>query len=118
MSTQALCGLSGTITGVAGTEIVSWDITLDVDAVDATSMSSQGHKERIPCIKGGSGTFKCIGTKPNTGVVAATFKGNTADTQTISGDILIDEVGINTPVEGRIEYDASFKFTGAITVNI
>jgi hypothetical protein len=116
MGTLALCGLSGSITSASGTEITEWNIDLVVDALDATSMASSGWKEKITCIKGGSGNFICIGSKPTIGSHAGcSFVDAAVGGSTISGDIFINDIGVTTPVAEKVAWDAKFVFTGTIT---
>ena len=119
MSTAALCGMNGTVTGVTGiTEITRWQIDQTIDALDATSMSSAGWKERIACLKGATGSFTTIGDEgvvgPDASAVFDTKSG--AGGYSISGNIIISKITINTPVDGVVSFDHEFVFTGTITV--
>lgn len=110
-----MCGLSGTVTGPTGaTEVTQWDVTLNVDAQEATSFSSSGWKERIACLKGGSGTFRSIGDSSTVGAHSGSFKTNAAGL-TIGGNIIITKIDVETPVNGIVSFNHSFNFTGAIT---
>ena len=115
MSTAALCGMNGSISGTGAVEIVSWEITQTVDAIDATSMASNGWKERIACLKGASGTFKSIGVSSTVGAHAGVqFKDAQVGGYSISGDILVSKITVGTPVDGLVSFDHSFTFTGTI----
>jgi hypothetical protein len=116
MPTAAFCGDGGSIAGASGTEIVEWNIDLTVDVIDGTSMGSNGWKEKISCLRGGTGNFICIGERPTIGKTAgnATFtdKAGGAD---IVGVIWISDVQHTTPVADRVAFDAKFTFTDTIT---
>ena len=116
MSTQALCGLGGSVNSVSGaTEVTTWECTLNVAAEDATSMASLGWRERLPCLRGGSGTFKTIAGSATIGAHAsANFKVSNAGFS-ITGDIVINKIDIETPVSGIVSFNHSFTFTGQIT---
>lgn len=119
MATAALCGMSGTVTGITGiTEITKWTVDQTIDALDATSMASAGWKERIACLKGATGTFTTVGDEaavgPDASAVFDTKSG--VGGYSISGDIIITKVTINTPVDGVVSFDHEFVFTGTITV--
>lgn len=115
MATSALCGYSGTVTNAgASTEVTQWEITLNVDAQEATSFESDGWKERIACLKGGSGTFRSIGTSSTVGAHAsAAFKTASAGL-TITGNIIITRIDVETPVNGIVSFNHSFNFTSTI----
>jgi len=117
MSTAALCGYGGTITGAGGTEIKSWEVSQTVDVQEATSMDSAGWKERIPCLTGANGTFVTVGTSSTVGVHAGcAFKDKASGGgYTISGDIIINSITIGTPVDGLVSFNHAFVFTGAVT---
>ena len=115
MSTAALCGLSGTVTGPTGvTECTNWEATLNVAAEDATSFNSDGWRERIACLKGGSGTFRSIGHPSVVGAGTGSFK-TSATGLTIGGAIIITKIDTETPVNGIVSFAHSFNFTGAIS---
>ena len=111
--------MSGSITGTSGTEITEWNIDFTVDAIDSTSMASNGWVENTPCLKGASGNFKCIGTKPTEGLHnGCTFVDSAVGGVTVSGSIIIQEIDDATPVSGIITYDAKFVFTGTVTAAV
>jgi hypothetical protein len=114
-ATAALCGYSGEVTGPSGvTEVTQWDVTLNVDAQEATSFDSDGWKERIACLKGGSGTFRSIGASSEVGAQTGSFKTNALGL-TIAGNIIITKIDVETPVNGIVSFTHSFNFTGAIS---
>jgi len=116
MSTAALCGMSGSVTGATGAlEIFSWEIVQTIDAIEATSFDSAGWKERIACLKGASGSFKSQGASSTVGKhVSAVFKDAQVGEYTISGNIVISKITIETPVADKITFNHEFNFTGTI----
>lgn len=120
MSTAAICGYSGTIASSGGAlEITNWEVTLTVDTPEATSMASAGWKERVPCLKGATGNFRCLGASSTVGLHAgAIFKTAPADGMSISGDIIISRITVGTPVDGLVSFAHEFTFTGDITATI
>jgi predicted secreted protein len=119
MATAAVSGKTGSVAGqTGGTEIVEWNATLTFDAIDATSMASAGWREFIGGLKGGTGTFVCIGTNPVVEEVATlTLKDeDSSPSYTLSGKAIINEVSPAVPVDDRVSYNVSFTFTGVITV--
>jgi len=81
-------------------------------------MASGGWKEKIGCLKGGTGNFICLGAKPTIGLHAGcAFVDASIGGQTISGDIIINDITSGTPVEDKITFDAKFVFTGTITAS-
>jgi hypothetical protein len=115
MATSALCGSTGSITGV--TEITAWDITLNVDTPEATSMASEGWKERVPCLRGGSGSMKTIVKKITGPYNGVAFKSSASGGITVTGNIIVNKCTPNTPVDGIITYTSDFIFTGSITAS-
>jgi hypothetical protein len=116
-ATAALCGSGGTVTGAdSATEIVSWSIEQTIDAVDATSLSSNGWKERVACLRGASGSFKCIGTHADVGPTTGTFKTAASGGYSIAGNIVISKVTANVDVNDAVSFDHQFVFTGTITI--
>jgi hypothetical protein len=116
-TTNAICGWGGSVTGSGGAlEITNWEITLGVDTPEATSFTSAGWKERVPCLQFASGNFRSIGQYSSAGLHAeATFKSKSSGGMTIHGDIVISKIGIGTPVDGIISFVHDFVFTGAFS---
>lgn len=115
MASSAICGSGGSITGTGATEIVFWEITQTVDAIDASSMASAGWKERVACLKGASGTFKSIAVSSTVGAHAGCVFLDAAGGYSISGNIVISKITVGTPVDGVVSFDHSFSFTGTVT---
>ena len=115
MSSSAICGLGGTLTGLTGaTEIQSWQINQTVDALDATSMASNGWGENIACLLGATGSVKTLHAF-NTGPYAISATTGTSK-YTIAGNVIVTKVTCETPVEGLVSYAGDFVFTGKITI--
>ena len=121
MSSNALCGTGGTVTGTDATEVRSWSITLDVQVADATSFDSLGYVERIACLKGASGEFVSVGDPASVGPASATFAvAGSGSGCSIGGDILITKVSIDVKADSAdpITYTMSFVFDGKITASL
>jgi len=119
-ATLALCGQSGSIGGITGgLEVTEWNMELTVESIDATSMGaagSNGWKEKIACVKGGSGNFITIGSMSAVGLQAGcSFVDAAVGGTTISGSIIVTDIQITTPVADKVAWDHKFLFTGAIT---
>jgi len=118
MSTSALCGMNGSITGTSALEINAWEITLTVDTPEATSFDSNGWKERVACLEGATGTFTSIGASSTTGLHAGcVFKTAPAAGMTVTGDVIITRISDGTPVDGIVTFNHEFTFTGAPVVS-
>jgi hypothetical protein len=119
MGTASICGYAGSITGPGSSEVTNWEITLNLDAQDATSMASAGWRERIACLKGASGTWRSIGTSSTVGKHAScTFKDTPTGGISIVGDIVISKITVGTPVDGIVSFVHDFTFTGTITCSL
>jgi hypothetical protein len=118
MTTAALVGKAGSVSGQSGgVEITEWSHTLTTELVEASSMSSGGNREWIQGLTGGEGSFTAIGSNVVVGsVTTLTLKCGSTGALQLSGAALVESTEVSNPVEGRIEYSASFKYTGAITV--
>jgi len=115
-ATAALCGMNGSITGTSALEMVSWEITLTIDAPEATSFASAGWKERVPCLMGATGTFRSIGQSSTVGLhTTCVFKCSGAGPQ-VGGDIIISRIAVGTPVDGIVTFDHDFTFTGSVSL--
>ena len=111
MSTTAVCGMNGSVS--LGGEITSWILNLNVDALDATSMSSGGFKEYIACLKDADGEFTtlvpCGAVGASAGVVFTNDKG------TWTMDIIITNINTEVAVDGVVTFRYTFVSTGAVT---
>lgn len=116
--TSSIAGYGGSITGLTGvTEVKDWEAKLEIDLADATSMASQGWKEFVPTLMGGTGTAKCIGDavppygRTKLGLVLSTGEGKPQ----VEGDAYVKQVGVATPVGNLVEFSVEFTFTGEVT---
>ena len=109
--------MNGSVSGATGaTEVTEWEIIQNVDAQEATSFDSAGWKERIACLKGATGSFKSIGASSTVGTHAGcVFKDAQIGGYTISGTIIISRITVGTPVDGIVNFNHEFSFTGAVT---
>jgi hypothetical protein len=116
MATTALCGSDAVLTGIAGaTEMQSWNINRTVDAQNATSMASGGWAELIACLKGATGTVKCLHAFDTGAYTLSAVTG--VGKLSISGKIIVSKVTCDVPVEGLVTWTGDFSMTGAITVS-
>ena len=119
MATIAIAGCDGSVTGQdGGAEITSWTASLKVTALEATSMESNCFEEFIEGLKGGEGSFDAIGSDIVTGLTTGNLVLRAAQaigSRFISGPAIIEVGDYDVTVDGKVEYSASFKFTGAFT---
>ena len=116
MTTSAKCGMSGSITGISGSEITNWSITLDQDIPEVTSMAStNGFREYLPCLKSASGSFDSFTSIGVIGTVVGLSFINAIETIGFSG--IITSVAVGTPVDGAVTFKYSVDSTGVITVS-
>jgi len=113
MSTNSQCGYDGSIS--FGAEVVEWTLDQLVDAIEATSMDSAGYKEFIPCLESAEGTFTTLDPSGVPGMVTSATFAN--DIHTYDLDLIITNVTIGTPVDGRVSYRYSWISTGEVTVS-
>jgi hypothetical protein len=102
-------------------EIESWDIARPQDVLDASSMSSNGHREKKFGMDDWNGSFTTKKAVDLRGIVAvgSFFTGSaaTSSTPAYSGTILISDAGINTPFEELVKWNHTFEGSGACTVH-
>lgn len=112
MATSALCGYTGSVS-VCG-EVTNIKVEVDLDAPEATSMSSAGKKERVPCLKSWSGSFDSYQLGTTIGAHASvTF--TLATGKTLAGNIIITNIDVNDEVAGIVSYSYTFIGSGAAT---
>ena len=118
MSTAAISGHDGSITGTTGmSEVIDWKAEITTREIEATSMGSGGYEEFIEGLKGATFNGTCQGTiLPSRGLSAVTLKTKSTGGITISGLAIIGRVGVTDPVDGRVTYDFDGKFTGSVTI--
>ena len=114
MSTASQCGYSGSTT--IGTEVLEWNLNLLEDTPEATNMTtSGGYKEYIACLKSAEGDFV---TQVPSGIqgarVGATFHNSI---KTIDLDLIVTNIVVSSPVDGKVTYRHSFVSTGPVVVS-
>jgi predicted secreted protein len=116
--TTAISGKDGVVTGAnSASEVTEWSVSLTAEALEATSMDSNGWREFIVGLQGASGSLTCIGARPTTGSAASlVLKTKSSGGVEISGAAIFSSVEVATPVDGVVTYSADFTFTGEVTV--
>ena len=110
----AIAGKTGTVNGVCNS-VKSWEINVTTDMLDVTDFCSGGWKEFIEGLSGATGSL--VATEAFTLVGPATLTlANSAGGVSITGDAFLNEKGYSNAVDGAIEYNYSFTYTGAVTV--
>lgn len=112
MSTNAKCGTTGSIS--LGGEIKNWELVLEEDIPDATSMLSAGKKEYIPCLKSASGSFESLIPCGAIGAHAGVEFINATNTYTL--DIIVTDITLTDNVEDAIIFKYSFVSTGTVGI--
>jgi len=112
MATSAKCGSTGSIS--LGGEVTSWEVILELDTPEATSMVSSGFKEYISCLQSASGSFTSLIPCGVVGSHAGVDFVN--DNETISMDIIVTDITVTTPVDNRVEFKYSFISTGEVSI--
>lgn len=116
MATTAVCGHTGSVSigGGAG-EVVSWTLDFNEDIPEATSMASAGFKEYIACLKDANGTFITLKPMGTIGAhAAATFIN---DNETFTLNVIVTDIAVGMPVDGRREITYTFVSTGAVVIS-
>jgi hypothetical protein len=104
--------MSGSVS--LGGEIVAWNLILEEDIPEATSMLSAGFREYIPCLKSASGNFTSLIPCGVVGAHAAVDFVNAKHTYTM--DIIITDISVSDPVDNRVEFAYSFVSSGEIVI--
>jgi len=119
-TTGSFHGYDGDVTGITGvTEVREWTVDVAQEIADATSFASNGWREHVLGLKGGTGSFTAVGsTAPATGSLATvTFKvGSGTGDPSIAGAITITNVNWAVPVDDVVVWSADFTFCGSFTV--
>ena len=113
MGTNAKCGFDGTTS--IGTEVTAWELNLLEDTPDATSMDSNGFREYLACLKSAEGTFDSQVPCGIPGARVGVSFSN--DVETITFDLIVSNVAITTPVEGKVTYKYTFVSTGPVVIS-
>ena len=113
MSTIAKCGLNGEVS--IGNEVVSWEVSINQEAPDATSMDSDGFHEHVGCLRFMDGTMETLVPSGAIGShLSVQFKN---DLETIESDIIITSVDTTDSVSDIVKYKYSFISTGEVTIS-
>ena len=112
MATTAKCGSSGSIS--LGGEITSWELNLEEEIPEATSMLSAGYKEYIPCLKSASGTFETL--IPCGAIGFETGVDFVNDIETITCDIIITDISLKVDVNDKVVFSYSWISTGSVSI--
>lgn len=110
-ATAAVCGSTGSTS--LGGEIKEWNLNLNEDIPEVTSMSSGGFKEFLPCLRDADGDFESFTSIGAIGARASVDFVN--DKYTYTMDIIITDVTLTDAVEDAIRFKYTFVSTGAIS---
>jgi len=118
MSTSAISGKAGVVTGAnSASEITEWSVSVTAEALDATSMDSDGWREFIIGLEGATGSLTCIGARPTSGAAASlSLKTKAAGGVEISGAAILSSIETSESVDGVVSHAAEFTFNGEVTV--
>lgn len=123
MANNSLSGKLGTVTGVTGvSEITRWNAAIASDALDATSINSAGWREFKLGLQGATGSLSAYGnaapTFPTDGspTVTLSLVTDSGAAVTVAGDAILNNINIESTVEGVVLFTADYTFTGAVTV--
>lgn len=112
MATVSKCGMNGSVS--LGGEVTAWNISLEEDIPEVTSMASDGFREYIPCLKSASGNFDTVTVAGVIGAHASVSFEN--DIETISMNIIVTDVEEVTDVADKVTWKYSLVSTGPVTV--
>jgi len=123
MATASVAGKTGRVViGTTVAEVVDWEITRSVAALDATSMSSGGNVERIEGLADATGTMNTLQFINKIGVQAAATFGAGASAASnapdIAGKIIITTEGVAVPMDEKVTYAYEFEFASTATVSV
>lgn len=111
MATASKCGTTGSIS--LGGEISKWTLNLNEEAPEVTSMSSDGYKEYIGCLKDADGSFETYVPCGAVGASSAVTFTNDIDSYTMN--IIITSLVCDDTVHDAVKFTYNFVSTGAIT---
>ncbi len=122
MANSSVSGKLGTVTGVTGvSEITRWNAAIASDALDATSINSAGWREFILGLQGATGSLSAFGnaapTIPTDGspTVTLSLVTDSGSSVTVAGDAILNNINIESTVEGVVTFTADYTFTGQVT---
>jgi len=110
---MAISGKTGLVDGACN-DIVSWTVDLETDLLDVSSFCSEGYKEYIEGLKGGTGTLESYARYSGTSSIVLT--NSAVGSVSISGDVIWNSESIENAVSGIQTFTHGFTFTGAITI--
>lgn len=112
MATTAKCGSTGSIS--LGGEITNWEVNLNQDIPEATSMASGGTKEYIACLQSADGSFESVTPVGFVGYNAQVDFVN--DIETITCDIIITDVTCTVDVADKVVWKYTWVSTGVVGI--
>jgi hypothetical protein len=115
MISNAVCGTDGVVTGLTGTaEITRWELDLQIDAQDATSMDTLGWEEYVGCVQKALFTIDTLVPLGPVGAVTGdmTF---TNDLGTWSFKGIIEKISTKTDPQDLVMYTYTGTSTGVVT---
>ncbi len=119
MST-AYTGMGGSVTlGSKLSEVVSWEITVDVDAMDATSMDSGGWKETKGGLKSWSGNAEfrvSPGDVIGSSAIGTFVTTSATGSKTFTGTALVNRVTPTARYNELVGWRIEFTGSGPLTV--
>ena len=124
MTTAAVHGKSGKVSlgGAEVLEVTNWAMARPTEVADATSFTSAGDREFITGLKNRTGTFTCLRFQQIAGsTLVGTFQvgASAASNQpTFAGSVIITDEPVTVPVDGRVQYEYAFQWTGTETVAV
>jgi hypothetical protein len=117
MSTAALCGMAGVLTGITGlVEVTKCDIDRTGEALDSTSYATLGWKEKKLGLRGCTGTCETLDVPfPKVGPYSLSVA-TKSGACTVAGNVWVNKVSPDIDVAGIRKAQISFTFTGSYTV--
>ena len=109
-TTAAVCGTGGSVS--IGVEVFSYRVDLELDTHNVSSMNTATtHRSFIGCVKRWSGTFSAYGGAGGVGAQTGVSFGP----GDLSGNIVITNVQVQTPVSSPVTFVYTFKGDGAVS---
>jgi hypothetical protein len=114
MTSNAVCGYTGTVTGLSGAgEVTKWELVLTVEDHDVTSMSSLGWEDYLGCVKKGEWTLDTLITMGPIGSITGTI--------TLSNDLgswsfkgIVEKISTKTDANDVVTFTYSGVTTGEV----
>lgn len=121
---DAVAGYSGQVKfgGNVVAEVRNWTLSRATKALDATSMSSNGWREKKAGIREFSGSFEMLKYLDIAGssAVGSFYTGTAAGSTTpvFSGTILITDEPTECPFDDLVVYKVTFEGSGSVTAAV